>query len=289
MGQGGINALSFAFFSPGPMGESSSCNFTDLSTSCLRPAAGAGSELGLKWALESIRGSAAQLSENTSPQPGRLPTIFFSFGGMSEGGRAWDSLFSSAAKAAVFGTNAAALVKAAAFATGNVARIGVDLDVEGTSTILPNIGDFVAAFRAEASFDDHPLMLCTLSGIADPSSADYFKLGIMQNHGPAQKGINYLNLMVDNQAPSCDSMSTYWRDERLSFLPEANRLLGMWGINNAGWMLKNPGCTTGDSPLFPWMKQNGVGLGIWQWWLGNPSPVSNVIAQISMASSESFV
>ena len=31
-------------------------------------------------------------------------------------------------------------------------------------------------------------------------------------------------------------------------------------VNNAAWMLKNPGCTDGASPLFPWMHRQGVGF-----------------------------
>lgn len=286
MQQGGVNALSLAFFAPGPMGAQTSCDFGDLDTPCLRPASGAGSSEGLKWALETINTSAPGLSKNTAPIAGAVPTVFFSFGGMSEGGGAWDNIFGSDSKAALFGKNAAALVMAASAATGGRARIGIDLDIEGTATTLPSIGAFVAAFRADAAFNEYPLMMCTLSGIADPSSSDHFKLTIMESHGPAKGGINYLNLMVDNQAATCERMSAFWRDERLSaVVPLSAQLLGMWGINNAGWILKDPGCTDGDDPLFPWMKSNSVGFGIWQWWMGDPSPVASVISKVRAVPS----
>ena len=55
---------------------------------------------------------------------------------------------------------------------------------------------------------------------------------------------------------------------------------GIWGINNAVWIIKDPGCTSGPSPLFAWMKSNKVGFGVWQWWMGDPSPVNMVIDQV---------
>jgi hypothetical protein len=45
----------------------------------------------------------------------------------------------------------------------------------------------------------------------------------------------------------------------------------VWGSNEPNLALNNPGCTDGAAPLFPWMKQNGVGIAIWQWWSKDPS------------------
>ena len=53
VGPGGLNGLSLAFFSPGPMGQGT-CDFASNSTPCVRPAAGAGSQLGLAWIIETI-------------------------------------------------------------------------------------------------------------------------------------------------------------------------------------------------------------------------------------------
>jgi hypothetical protein len=55
----------------------------------------------------------------------------------------------------------------------------------------------VGAFRAVAPAGTAPLQLCALSGCADPASADHFKLGLMRAMGPAQGGIELLNLLVD--------------------------------------------------------------------------------------------
>ena len=46
VGTGGLNALSLAFFSPSPM-VNGKCDFATNATPCIRPAAGAGSQLGL--------------------------------------------------------------------------------------------------------------------------------------------------------------------------------------------------------------------------------------------------
>ncbi len=51
----------------------------------------------------------------------------------------------------------------------------------------------------------------------------------MQQVGPAQSGINFLNMMVANVDESCANMSVYWRDPNLNFLPPANKILGIWG------------------------------------------------------------
>lgn len=51
----------------------------------------------------------------------------------------------------------------------------------------------------------------------------------MQQVGPAQNGINFLNMMVANVDESCTQMAVYWQDPTLNFLPPANRILGVWG------------------------------------------------------------
>jgi hypothetical protein len=247
------------------------------------PASGAGSSVGEKWSVEVIKKASPLLSKHTAPRKGGKPTIFFSFGGLSEGGGAWNSIFGSKAKAAQFGKNAAKLVTMMANATDNIAYIGIDLDVEGASS-LPEFESFIAAFRAVAPFNKHPVMMCALSGLAFGDNDDHYKVDLLKKHGPTQKGVNYVNFMVDNVAASCDVMSGFWRNETLKFLPYASRIFGIWGINNMVWIIQDPGCTTGPSPLFKWMKTNGVGFGIWQWWLGDPSPVNAILDQVRSAS-----
>ena len=106
---------------------------------------------------------------------GRLPTVFVSFGGLSEGGKAWDSIFATNSSAAAFGYNAARLAK---FLSGYFQQevfVGIDLDVEGTSTTLPAFPAFLSAFRAQAPFAAYPIMMCALSGLASPNSTDHYK------------------------------------------------------------------------------------------------------------------
>jgi len=222
--KGAVNSLSLAFFAPDRLAEPG-CTFTNTST-CLQPAAGAGSSVGQKWAIEIIRNAAPILSKNTSPRRGGKPSFFFSFGGLSEGGAAWDTIFGSAEKAATFGTNAAKLVQTINSITGGVAHIGIDLDIEGATSSLPEFGSFLAAFRAGAAYDEHPLMLCTLSGLMFWDNDDHYKLGLLEKHGPAAKGVNFVNFMVDNIATSCEDMSSFWRNETVAFLPPSSRVLG---------------------------------------------------------------
>lgn len=151
-GAANINALSLAFFSPSAMLDDS-CSFADLSNApCVKAAAGAGSSVGMQWILDTITATAAGLSKNTAPKRGEDPTIFISFGGLSEGGAGWDEAFSSASSAETFGNNLAALAVAVAAATNNVAKVGIDLDVEGMETELPYFGTFISAFRADAPY-----------------------------------------------------------------------------------------------------------------------------------------
>jgi len=274
VGSGGLNALSLAFFSPSAM--LSSCNFNDAMTPCLRPAAGAGPSLGLAWTLSTINASAPLLARNARGKP----TIFISFGGQSEGGAAWDQIFSSSSNAGTFGQNCAKLVQAVYTTSGQKAYIGIDLDIEGTQSQLSNFPAFIQAFRGTASSNTYPLMLDSLSGLADTGSGDHYKVGIMQKNGPSSGGINFLNMMVNNVQSSCDDMKKFWLDPALDFIPPQSKVLGFWGENLAAWILKNPGCTDGSSPLFPWMKKNGAGMGIWQWWIGATSDITAVINQV---------
>jgi hypothetical protein len=278
VGSGGVNALSLAFFFFGAM-LSSSCNFNDPNTFCVKPAVGAGPFLGLSWALFTINTAAPFFAGNTAFIRGRKPTIFFSFGGQSEGGAAWDQIFNSASSAQLFGQNCAHLVQAAYTASGQKAFIGIDLDIEGTQSQLPNFPAFVQAFRSQASPNGYPLMLDSLSGLASSGSSDHYKVALMQKYGPPS-GVNFLNMMVNNVQSSCDDMKKFWLDPALNFIPGQNKILGFWGINLSAWILKNPGCTDGTSPLFPWMKSNGAGMGIWQWWSGSPSDITAVINQV---------
>jgi len=163
---------------------------------------------------------------------------------------------------------------------GGKAYVGFDLDVEETATTLPNIGSFVKAFRADAPYDTYPLQLCSLSGLASTSSAEHFKVGIIQQFGPSTQGINFLNMMVNNVDSSCTVMSAFWRDPALDFIKPANKILGVWGEIIPAWILHGPGCTDGANPLFPWIRQNGVGIGIWQWWAGSTNEITALINQV---------
>eukprot|EP01120_Amphizonella_sp_Union-15-10_P015036 TRINITY_DN7584_c0_g3_i1.p1 TRINITY_DN7584_c0_g3~~TRINITY_DN7584_c0_g3_i1.p1 ORF type:complete len:328 (+),score=51.68 TRINITY_DN7584_c0_g3_i1:38-985(+) len=279
LGPSGINALSLAFFDPTPLGTGT-CDFTDLNTRCLVPATGSGSGKNLQWALNIFNQTVSALSGNTSPSPGRKPTIFFSFGGQSQGGASWDSLLGNEQTASTFGLNAAKLVSTVYQTIGQRAYVGFDLDIEGTSSQLPYIGSFVKTFRSHSPYNTFPVQLCALSGLASPSSSDHYKLAIMQQYGPRQQGINFLNMMVNNVDSSCSVMSSFWRDPALDFIPPGNKVLGVWGEILASWILHNPGCTDGSDPLFGWIKQNQVGIGIWQWWVGSTNEISSLIKQI---------
>jgi hypothetical protein len=280
LGAGGINAIALAFFDPTPLGSSSNCDFTNPTTPCLQPASGSGSGKNLGWALDIFNATTSALSANTSPKKGGKPTIYFSFGGASQGGACWDSLFGSASTATTFGQNAAKLVTTVYKLVGQSAYVGFDLDVEGTSTTLPYITTFVKTFRSAAPYDTFPLQLCSLSSLANSGSSDHFKVGIMQSVGPAQSGINFLNMMVANIDESCANMTVYWLDPALNFLPPANKIFGIWGELYPSWVLHGPGCTDGSNPLFPYMRQNEIGIGIWQWWSGTTSDVAALINQI---------
>ena len=288
-GAAGINALSLAFFSPAAM-LSANCTFVTTSESpCLQPASGAGGQLGLPWVVSTINAAARGLAAHAQ---GARPTIFISFGGQTDGGAGWDrALGSDAATAATFGANAAALVRAVSASVGGVVHVGVDLDAEGAKAGLVHLPTFLQAFRAAAPFEEHPVMLCTLSGLADPGSEDHFKLALVEQCGPATKGLNYLNMMVNNVDSSCDTMAAFWRDPALDFLPPSAKVLGCWGINNAAWMLHGPGCAAADDGelaggLFPWAREHGAGLGVWEWWSGDTTPLGKVVEQVAqMASS----
>jgi len=275
VGSGGLNSISLSFFFPGAMAVPS-CDFNNPQTPCVRPAAGAGPSLGLSWAMQTISTAAPMLQRNSRTKP----IIFFAFGGQSEGGSAWDQIFGQESTASNFGQNCAGLVRAVANAIGNSAFIGIDLDIEGMNTKLPFFGKFITSFRSLAGADSYPLLLDSLSGLSNPSSSDHFKVDLMKNMGPQQGGITFLNMMVNNVQASCATMSAFWRDPNLDFIPPGNKVLGFWGENLSAWILKNPGCTDGSNPLYPWMKSNGVGIGIWQWWIGPTNDITAVINQI---------
>lgn len=279
LGAGGLNSISLAFFNPAPL-ASPACDFADPATPCCAPATGSGGSLNLAWALAQMNASLPALSANTSPVRGGRPTFLFSFGGATQGGAAWDALFGDAAASAAAGANAGWLVRNASAALGGRAFVGVDLDIEGAASALPHIGAFVGAFRAVAPAGTAPLQLCALSGCADPASADHFKLGLMRALGPAQGGIELLNLMVDNVEQSCAQMEAFWRAPGLQFLPPSALALGVWGSIYPSWTLPPPGCTDGAAPLFPWVAANGVNIAIWQWWTGDVGAIAAVLAQL---------
>jgi hypothetical protein len=212
------------------------------------------------------------------------PVFFVSFGGATCGGKPWDTIFGSAAAAANFGANAAALVNALSAAASGVV-FGVDLDVEGTATGLPFAGAAVAAFRAGAPFSAFPLQLCALSGLADPASSDHFKVALLQSAGPAQFGISYLNLMVDNVDVPCSAYLGWWNASGLAFLPPYSRVGGCWGEIYPSFVLHPPGCTDGATPLFPVMRA-GMGLAIWELWSGPTDALAAVVAAIKAPAAE---
>ncbi|KAL0487111.1 hutU [Acrasis kona] len=273
----GVNALALAFFDPTPL-TAASCNFADLNTPCIRPATGSGDQKNLKWAVDIING-AKSLKDNTSPSRGKKPTVFFSFGGLSQGGRCWDDIFNNADSTQRFAKNAAQLVTTVYRSVGEEVYIGFDLDVEETQSNLPQLELFVKVFRSIAPYSVFPLQICTLSGLASETNPDHFKVEIMKRLGPSAKGINFLNMMVNNVDSSCEEMSKYWKNPALDFLPAENKILGVWGQTIPSYVLHNPGCTDGSS-LFSWIKQNGVGIGIWQWWVGETKEVTSVIQSI---------
>lgn len=270
VGSGGLNALALAFFSPSALASAPSCS--PPAFDCLQPAAGSG-EKTLTWVSTTINTTLGGLSGNVDA--GASPLYFISFGGATEGGQGWDTILSSQASAAAFGANAGALVVGLAALFPGVA-FGVDLDIEGTATTLPHMGDLVKAFRAVAPYGTFPLQLCALSGLAIPSSTDYFKVAILASLGPAQKGFSHLNMMVDNQDEPCSFYQGLWNSTALSFLPLNSRVGGVWGEIYPTWVLHDPGC----SELFPFMKEGGMGVGIWEWWVGESSEVAAVVAAV---------
>jgi hypothetical protein len=274
VGQGGLNALALAFFSPGAL-AAQPCAAPDFA--CLQPAAGSGGSKDLGWVQHTVNATLAALAGNC--RGGEAPLYLLSFGGASEGGAAWDAMLASPAAAAQFGANAAALVLYLRAAIPGAA-FGIDLDVEGTSTTLPHMDALVAAFRASAPFALHPLQLCALSGLSAPGSSDYFKVALLARAGPAQGGFSHLNMMVDSVDQPCSFYAGLWNASALGFLPLSARVGGVWGEIYPTWVLHEPGCTGGSAPLFPWMRQGGVGVGVWQWWTGGVADVAAVVAAV---------
>jgi hypothetical protein len=214
---------------------------------------------------DTVQGTLAQLTANIPAGSGASPLYLISFGGETAGGASWDTMLSSASMAATFGSNAAALVNALAAAYPGAA-FGIDLDIEGQTSQLPEMKTLVAAFRAAAPAAF--LQLCSYSGAALPGSADAVKVSIMQTLGPAQGGFDMLNLMVDSVYDPCSTYFGWWNAAGLAFLPLSARMGGIWGEQQPGWTLSaatDPSC---DAGLFPWMKSGGVSIGIWQHWTG---------------------
>jgi hypothetical protein len=274
VGQGGLNTLSLCFFDPLALAMGSNCNFNDPTTPCVAPASGGGTQT-LQWIWNVISATRAALSANTSPTRGGRPTYFVSFGGANEGGQAWDKIFASDATAASMGANAAQLALALSQRFGNIS-VGIDLDIEDTTTTLPTFGAFVSAFRAKAPVSQAYLQICTLSSFANASSPDHFKVELLQRFGPAQGGVTHVNMMVDNHDASCEEMMGFWRAPGLSFLPDSSKICGMWGELFPSWILHNPGCDA----LFSWMRATRAGLGVWEWWSGPVDGVASVLSQV---------
>lgn len=286
LGEGGMNTLYLAFFDPSKM-TASNCDFTDPDTPCVYPAPGAGTTLDLGWIEKTINSTAGALSGNTAPLPGSPPLVFISFGGANQGGAAWDQLFSEESSASQFGSNCAALIKAVSSATGNQAVVGIDLDIEETSTDLPYFGAFMSSFRSLAPYNSSPLQMCTLSGVASPDNPDYFKMDLFKQYGPDSGGLTHINFMVTNQDESCNDMADYWLNPSLSFLPNSSIVWGSWGENLPSYILHDPGCSSssGSYPaLFPYMSQGGIGLGVWEWWSGDTTQITAVANAVRSSS-----
>lgn len=276
VGQGGLNTLNLCFFDPAALSVAASqCDFTNPQTPCVAPAAGGGTN-NLQWIYNSISITQSSLSQNTAPVRGGKPTYLISFGGANEGGRAWDTLFSAQASATAFGTNAAQLAVALQQHFNGSVVVGIDLDIEGTVTTLPYFGAFILAFRAIAPYGAHPLQICAVSSLANVSSPDHYKVDLLRAHGPAQGGLSHLNMMVDNVDQSCAQMGAFWLDAGLAFLPPSSKVFGAWGELFPSWILHDPGCDT----LFGYMRANGVGLGIWEWWTGPVDSIAAVVAKV---------
>ena len=276
-----MNALSLAFFAPAPL-AGSGCEFSGDDSPCMKPASGAGNQVSLKWVKATITSTAASLKNNLSPGM-KKPIYFISFGGYAEGGTGWDSVFNDATKAASFGTNAAALVKQVEKDTKGVATIGIDLDTEGI-TQLANFGAFATAFRKDAPFDQYPLMMCALSALARSTSADFFKYDIVRQYGPMgkqTKALNFLNMMVNNVDTSCKFMTQYWLEPSLNWIiPISNRVFDVWGLNNLAWLIHDPGCDDDTGKFFDQWKSSGASMGVWEWWIGDPTPLKAFTVKI---------
>ena len=271
VGKGGLNALALAFFSPTAL-ASQPC--IPPLFSCLQPASGSGEAKDFSWVKDVVNLTLTGLSGNV--KEGEAPLYLVSFGGSSEGGAGWDNILSSPSSADAFGKNAGVLVQSLAAAFPGVS-FGVDLDIEGTVTALPHLGELVSAYRALAPFSLFPLQLCALSGFSQPSSTDYFKVGLLKEFGPAQAGVSHVNMMVDNQDQPCSFYAQLWNATDIEFLPLNSRVGGVWGEIYPTWVLHNPGC---DGFLFTWMKTGRVGVGVWQWWTGGVSEVAAVVAAV---------
>lgn len=275
-GSVGLNGLALAFFDPSAMAQPSvACDFSG-DTPCLTPAPGGGPSLSMSWINTTVTAAIPALSAAAAPG---APLFLVSFGGATCGGGPWDTIFGSAASAKAFGANAAALVTALASAYP-AASFGIDMDIEATSTLLPYAADAVAAYRAGAPYALHPLQLCALSGLAERSSTDFFKLALLNESGPVQQGISHLNLMVDNEDEPCAAYAQWWNASALAFLPLSSRVGGCWGEIYPSFILHPPGCVDGEAPLFPWMKEGRVGLAIWELWAGPVDGITAVVAAI---------
>ena len=101
-------------------------------------------------------------------------------------------------------------------------------------------------------------------------------MGILASLGPTQRGFSHVNMMVDNQDEPCEFYQGLWNASALSFLPLTSRVGGVWGEIYPTWVLHDPGC----SELFPFMRAGGMGVGIWEWWVGESKEVAAVVAAV---------
>jgi hypothetical protein len=162
VGAGGLNSLALGYFDVASM--AGACAVSATSAPCLAPVAAGGGSSSLAFVQSTVAATQAQLAANIAAGGrGGAPLYLLSFGGAAQGGAAWDALLGNAAAAAAFGANAAAVVSALAAAFPGAA-FGVDLNVQGTSSALPQL-------RASSLQGGATAPLASAARVVKPSTA----------------------------------------------------------------------------------------------------------------------
>ena len=124
----------------------------------------------------------------------------------------------------------------------------------------------------------------TFAHIPSRDSLPVHRYDIVRQYGPIGKqvkALNFLNMMVDNVDTSCTFMTQFWLHPYLdAVLPMANRVFDVWGLNNIAWLIHDPGCDDTTGKLFDLWKSKGVGVGVWEWWIGDPTPLKAFVAKV---------